>query len=597
MRPSKLVLLATAASLLAGPAAGRDLSYLKSKPYDQLTAAELTAAKEAAKTLVVPRLVACADPGNMPLSNDKLEGFQNKIAAAVGRKMGTDISFFWRPYLERGLTRDTFDNNECHVLIDMPSDYSSILTTTPIYRSAYVLAYRNDRGIDIKDLDDPKLKSLKIGAFQHSAIREALAARGIKEDVDIHIVAADADLRPEAQPWRQVQRVADGELDVAAVWGPFAGWVKKRGAPLIIQPANLMDSTIPLEFSLAWGVQNTDVVLKLKIDLALEEAKDEIAAILSDYGVPLVKCSSCVIEGDLPSHGAFEEARAKVYEDRFIKPAHRTALSAAATPDQIVTRERLEAWLKEGIDVNSELMNAIAAGDNDRVSFLIEKGARVNERDGIGHLPLQSAASQRVSEIVEILIKAGADVNARDSDGMTALLHAVNVNHVPSIKILAANGADLEAGTEKGHTPLEIAMADGKFFAAKALIDAGAKIDIANGPEQLTPLMVTATQLQPQKRLNQISGGPTPLVLAQELIKRKADVNAVTKDGVTALMIAAGHNNAPMIGLLLRSGADASKKTRDGKTALDVALAAGNDAAAQALKFLVGAAPKPVIAP
>ncbi len=211
--------------------------------------------------------------------------------------------------------------------------------------------------------------------------------------------------------------------------------MKKRGAPLAIQPANLMDSTIPLEFSLAWGVQNTDVVLKLKIDLALEEAKDEIAAILEDYGVPLVRCSACVVEGDLPSHGAFEEARAKVYEDRFTKPAHRTALSTAATPDQVVTRERLEAWLKEGIDVNSELMNAIAGGDNERVSFLIEKGAKVNERDGIGHLPLQSAASQRVSDIVGILIKAGAEVNARDSDGMTALLHAVNVNHVPSIEL------------------------------------------------------------------------------------------------------------------------------------------------------------------
>ena len=117
-------------------------------------------------------------------------------------------------------------------------------------------------------------------------------------------------------------------------------------------------------------------------------------------------------------------------------------------------------------------MNAIAAGDNERVSFLIEKGAKVNERDGIGHLPLQSAASQRMSEIVDILIKAGADVNARDSDGMTALLHAVNVNHVPSIELLAAKRAPTSrAGTEKGYTPLEIAMADGKFFAAKALID------------------------------------------------------------------------------------------------------------------------------
>lgn len=597
MRLSKLVLLATAAASFAGPAAARDLSYLKSKPYEQLTAAELTAAKEEAKKLVVPRLVACADPGNMPLSNDKLEGFQNKIAAAVGRKMGTDISFFWRPYLERGLTRDTFDNNECQVLIDMPADYSSLLMTTPIYRSAYVLAYRDDKGIEIKDLDDPKLKTLKIGVFQHSAIREALAVRGIKQGVDIHIIVADADLRPEAQPWRQVQRVVDGELDVAAVWGPFAGWVKKRGAPLTVQPANLMDSVIPLEFSLAWGVQNTDVVLKLKIDLALEEAKDEIETILRDYGVPLVRCSSCIVEGDLPSHGAFEEARAKTYEDRFTKPFHRREASATASPDQVVTRERLEAWLKEGIDVNSELMNAISGGDSERVSFLIEKGAKVNERDGIGHLPITLAASQRMSDIVEILIKAGADVNARDIDGMTAVLHAVNVNHVPSIELLAANGADLETGTEKGYTPLEIAMADGKFFAAKALIDAGAKIDVSNGPEQLTPLMVVATQLQPQKRLNQISGGPTPLVIAQELIKRKADVNAVTKDGVTALMIAAGHNNAPMIGLLLRAGADATKKAADGKTALDVAVTAGNDAAAQALKFLVGAATKPVIAP
>ena len=68
-------------------------------------------------------------------------------------------------------------------------------------------------------------------------IREALAARGIKEHLDVHIIVADADLRPEAQPWRQVQRVVDGELDVAAVWGPFAGWVKKRGAPLTVQPA------------------------------------------------------------------------------------------------------------------------------------------------------------------------------------------------------------------------------------------------------------------------------------------------------------------------------------------------------------------------
>ncbi len=566
----------------------KDLSYLKSKPFDQLTAAELTAAKEEAKKLKVRHMVACADPGNMPLSNDKMEGFQNKIAKIVGEKMGTDISFFWRPYLERGLTRDTFDNNECQVLVDLPADYAGILTTNPIYRSTYVLAYRNDAGLDIRDLGDPKLKHLKIGVFQHSAMREVLADRGIKEGVDVHIITADADLRPENQPWRQVQKVVDKQLDIAAVWGPFAGWLKKQGAPLVILPVNMMETDRPLEFSLAWGVQNTNVVLKLKIDLALEEAKDEIAKVLADYGVPLVQCSNCIVEGNLPSLGPIQQARLQKYEERFVKPAEDQVLSKDATADQVVTRERLEAWLKDGADVNAELFSAISGGDAERVSFLIEKGADVNKRDGLGHLPLQLAASERKSNLMALLIKAGAKVDARDGDGMTPLLHAINMNHVPSIDVLAKAGADLEAGTDKGYTALELALGDGKFFAAKALIDAGAQVDVANGPGGVTPLMVAATQLQAQQRLSQLSKGPTPLVIAEEMIKRKTNVNATSAEGVTALMVAAGHNNAPMIGLLLRSGADPMLKSNAGKTALDIAVEAGNESAIGALKFLTG---------
>ena len=177
---------------------------------------------------------------------------------------------------------------------------------------------------------------------------------------------------------------------------------------------------------------------------------------------------------------------------------------------------------------------------------------------------------------------------------MTALQHAINVNHVPSIELLAKHGANLEKGTSKGYTALEVALSDAKFFAAKALIDAGAKVNVADGPEQLTPLMVVATQLQPQKRLNQLVMGPTPLALAEEIIKRGADVNTVSKEGITALMIAAGQNNAPMIGLLLRSGADPKRKAASGKTALDIATEVNNEAAVGALKFLTtSVTPKP----
>ena len=122
----------------------------------------------------------CADPGNMPLSDNQRQGFQNKIIEAVARKMGAEVSYFWRPYLERGLTRETFANNECDVLLDMPAESASVLTTIPIYRSTYVLAYLADKHYDFKSLDDPRLKDLSIGTYQHSAIRIVLARYGIK---------------------------------------------------------------------------------------------------------------------------------------------------------------------------------------------------------------------------------------------------------------------------------------------------------------------------------------------------------------------------------------------------------------------------------
>ncbi len=93
-------------------------------------------------------LRVCADPGNMPLSNNRGEGFENKIAAVLAKALDTSVEYYYRPGIERGLTRTTLDADQCDVMIDMPLDSDDVLTTTALYRTTYVLAYRSDRGSD-----------------------------------------------------------------------------------------------------------------------------------------------------------------------------------------------------------------------------------------------------------------------------------------------------------------------------------------------------------------------------------------------------------------------------------------------------------------
>jgi quinoprotein dehydrogenase-associated probable ABC transporter substrate-binding protein len=582
-----LALIGSIASVQAVERSRERGDYTLSTPYEQMTPAEIGAAKAAARSRKVTRLSVCADPGNLPLSDNQRHGFQNKIIEAVADHLGAQVHYFWRPYLERGLTRETFANNECDILLDMPTDTSAVLTTIPIYRSTYVLAYRTDKHYDFKSLDDPRLKDLRIGTYQHSAIRMVLAKYGIKNLQSLAIVTSDADLRPENQPWRQVEKVVDGTLDVVGVWGPFAGWVQKvKDAPITLQPVNLLEDETPLEFSLSIGVQNTDVVLKFVLDQALMAKKEEIEKILADYGVPLIQCSDCIAAGDIPSHGSYDKALAKTYEERYLKSATPRPPTKAASEDQIVSLKRLEEWLAAGADIDAELNNAVMAFDAERVKFLLAKGADVNQLNDNGYAPLHTAARSRNSDLVQLLLAHKADANLADSDGMTPLIHAIMRNHVPSIEALIAAGADIERETKQGYTPLEVAIGEDQLFAARAVINAGAKVDGANGKQQITPLMLVASQLSPQARATHLAGGPTPVDIAELLIERGARVNAKSAAGVTALMVAAGHNNAPMIGLLLGKGANPTLKNNVGKTALDIAREARNEVAMSALQLL-----------
>jgi quinoprotein dehydrogenase-associated probable ABC transporter substrate-binding protein len=549
-----------------------------SKEFQDLTPSERIAIRAAARTAyknkTLESLVVCADPGNMPFSNEKGEGFENKIADLLGEATGAKVTFYWRPSYERGMMRQTFGTGMCDAMIDIPTGYESLLTTVPIYRTTYVLAYRGDENLHIKNLDDPELHKLKIGVYETSGAREALLKHGIFDDVTVQTVSHDADINVKDQPWYQVQQVVDGKLDAAAVWGPFAGWVKSQGEPITIQPMNLWEDTVPLEFDLGIGVRKTDAMLKYILDFALEDHRADVQKILNDYGVPLVQCSRCVVEGTLPAHGSYN----KVVQAAELPPP--PAAEEAATLKSLKTR------LSAGADPNAELSEAIDADDSARVRLLVNRGADVNKRDLQGYTPLTSAARQRYSDLVKILLDLKADPNIRDGNNMTPLLEAVMRDDVSSIKLLLAHGADKNVIGPDGIDALGLAIEERKYEAARDLINAGFKVNVPVGEQRLTPLMITAAESAPAEGAVFLPSSTRPIDVARFLIQRGADVNAKDKTGMTALMVAASHNNAPMIGLLLQSGADASAKNDHGQTASDIAKLNGNVDAEQAISVL-----------
>jgi len=546
--------------------------------FEDMSQQQKDAAKAAARSRKLDVLRVCADPGNMPFSNDKGEGFENKIAQVLAAQLGAHVSYAWRPTFERGLTRQQMtDLNLCDVMIGVPTDYEALLTTTPIYRSTYVFAYLKGKGIDIKSLKDPILQKARIGVYETSGLRNALATHGVKSNIVVMGTAHDADLVPEHQPWHQVEQVVNGQLDIAAVWGPFAGWVKETThAPLVLTPTNLMDDDVPMEFSVAIGVRKYDAVMKYALEDAMEAKKQDIAGILAAYGVPLVQCSECLISGTIPAHGDYILQQPG---DESEAPLRRATTS----------RAQVDQWLKAGADVNDELHNAALAADLDRVKYLLgKKGADIDAKGDDGEAPLHLAVANGDTEMIAFLLDRKADIDLRDTDGYTPLALAAARNKTKVIQLLVSRRADLEAQIPGGYTPLFVAIGEGKYAAAKALMEAGAKCNVAEGPQHFTLLMAVATEKPPERRIIQVSQVVGPVDIAQELVKRGADVNAVSARGLTALMVAAAHDNSALIGVLMGAGAREELKSDEGQTALDIAMQNGNDSAVRTLQLYQG---------
>lgn len=248
----------------------------------------LVVALFASSVSAAPALRVCSDPDNLPFSNTRGEGFENRLATLIAHDLGMPLEYYWFSQ-RRGFVRNTLKAEKCDVIMGVPSSFELALTTRPYYRSSYMFVTRRDRNLRIRSLDDPRLRTLKIGVqmigddYASSPPAHALANRGIVRNVSGYLVYGG--LRTV------VDAVAKGDVDVSAVWGPTAGYfMHESRVPLVAEPVTPQIDLpfLPFVFDISMAVRRGDNALRDKLDAVIERRRADIDKILDAYNVPRV---------------------------------------------------------------------------------------------------------------------------------------------------------------------------------------------------------------------------------------------------------------------------------------------------------------------
>jgi mxaJ protein len=258
-----------------------------------LASCERSAAEEkGAQEKGVATLRVCSDPNNLPFSNARGEGFENKIAQLVASDLHEKLQYTWWAQ-RRGYLRNTITANKCDVWIGVPSGLGPLLTTQPYYRSTYVFMTRTSDPIRVTSFNDPVLRRVRVGVQlvgddgANTPPAHALSRRHIIRNVrGYHL---EADYRRPNPPARIVDALADSEIDVAVVWGPMAGYFATREpVPLRMTPVSPQVDLpfLPFVFDIAMGARRSDSLLVRRLDSVIVRRRPEIDRILASYGVP-----------------------------------------------------------------------------------------------------------------------------------------------------------------------------------------------------------------------------------------------------------------------------------------------------------------------
>ena len=238
--------------------------------------------------LVDPRVLrVCADPNNLPFSNEKGEGFENKLAELFAEKLQKKLDYAYYPQAT-GFVRNTLGAHRCDVIMGFPQGDDLAQGTNPYYRTAYALVAKPGSGLDeVATLDDPRLRGKRIGIVAGTPPATYMAAHGLMANAKPYPLMIDT--RVDSSAKAMINDLISGAIDAGILWGPLAGfYAAKANPPLHVMPLVKETRGPGLIYRVGMGVRATDQNWKRELNRLIKENQPTINKILLDFGVPLL---------------------------------------------------------------------------------------------------------------------------------------------------------------------------------------------------------------------------------------------------------------------------------------------------------------------
>jgi mxaJ protein len=233
-------------------------------------------------------LRVCADPQNLPFSNEKGEGFENKLVDLIAAKLDLHVSYTWLPQVV-GHVATLPDDTDCDLLMGYAQGTGLIEDTNPYYRTSYVLIYRqNDKSLaGVENLADDRLKSKKIGILARTPPVSIMAMNGLMANA--RSFEAKGDRNAAGAVVDVIAAIASGEIDAGILWGPLGGYYAQNAkVPLALVPLVKEKAGPATIYPITMGVRPNEPEWKHKLNKLIAENQADIYAMLSEYNVPLL---------------------------------------------------------------------------------------------------------------------------------------------------------------------------------------------------------------------------------------------------------------------------------------------------------------------